>query len=94
MLEQCPKCGAYSVRTSRETVKIDGKTKTSYSANLNPLKPFTFVNKKERVIRPDRYVEQEIKKCESCGWTNQPLLTPLGWVFIGLIALAIIVSIF
>lgn len=44
------------------------KVKTSYSANLNPLKPFTLVNKKEKVKRKaSEGYEVRRYQCLDCG---------------------------
>lgn len=59
----CPKCKSYNC-SYFQTVE-PGVTKTSYSANLNPLKPFKLVNKKEKVIIPDRTVSKI--QCNVCG---------------------------
>ena len=49
----CPYCLSTDFQyAGRTTVGArDAKTKTSYKANLNPLKPFTLVDKKEKVVR-------------------------------------------
>lgn len=67
----CPRCHSdrcrWYVESYHEDAKI--KTKTRYTVNLNPLHPFTLVNKKEKqkVIRPE--VNRTEKKiiCDSCG---------------------------
>lgn len=64
----CPRCGSSDCSHYRQTHVIPGKTKTTYKANLNPLKPFTLVNKKEKVIREEReYTEKKII-CHKCGY--------------------------
>lgn len=64
----CPRCNSENCSHYQEQRIIPGKTKTTYSANLNPLKPFTIVNKKEKVIREAQ--TQSISKfiCNSCGF--------------------------
>lgn len=63
----CPRCGSENCSHYQEQIIIPGKTKTRYTANLNPLKPLTLVNKKEKVIRKES-VETESKfLCNSCG---------------------------
>ncbi len=44
----CPRCGSENCSNYQEQKIIPGKTKTRYTANLNPLIPFTLVNKKEK----------------------------------------------
>lgn len=63
----CPKCDSDHCERFYEQVVIPGKTKTTYSANLNPLKPFTFVNKKEKVIRKEQTYDRELYRCLECG---------------------------
>lgn len=49
----CPYCLSTDFQYAGQTTvgARDAKTKTSYKANLNPLKPFTLVDKKEKVVR-------------------------------------------
>lgn len=49
----CPYCLSTNFQyAGRQTIGAsDAKTKTQYSLNLNPLKPFTFVNSKEKVVK-------------------------------------------
>ena len=64
----CPRCGSKRFHAFVEEKEIiSGKTKTRYTANLNPLKPFTFANKKEKVVRNP--VTMQISKfvCDDCG---------------------------
>lgn len=63
----CPRCKSSNCSHYKEQKIIPGKTKTQYSANLNPLKPFTFVNKKEKVIKKERVVTEDKFICNSCG---------------------------
>ena len=64
----CPNCGSkrFHAFVEQEVVS-EGKVKTSYSANLNPLKPFTLVNKKEKVVRQP--ITRNVSKfvCDDCG---------------------------
>lgn len=64
----CPRCGSENCEHYSEKKIIPQKTKTSYTLNLNPFKPFTIVNKKEKVVRKDfEYTEKKII-CNSCGY--------------------------
>ena len=45
----------------------DSTTKTRYTANLNPLKPFTLLNKKEKVVKKEQVVTESKFICNSCG---------------------------
>lgn len=63
----CPRCGSENCSHYQEQKVIPGKTKTTYSANLNPLKPFTLVNKKEKVVRKERTIVESKFLCNSCG---------------------------
>lgn len=63
----CPRCGSENCSHYKEQKVIPGKIKTSYSANLNPLKPFTLVNKKEKVVRKEQVVTEDKFICDSCG---------------------------
>lgn len=63
----CPRCGSENCSYYQEQKVIPGKTKTRYTANLNPLKPFTLVNKKEKVIKKDKTVTESKIMCNDCG---------------------------
>lgn len=63
----CPRCGSEDCSHYKESHVIPGKKTTRYSMNLNPFKPFTLVNKKEKVIREDRTVTDNKFVCNSCG---------------------------
>lgn len=63
----CPRCGSSNCSYHQQEKFIPGKTKTRYTMNLNPLRPFTLVNKKEKVVRKDKYVTEEKIRCNSCG---------------------------
>lgn len=51
----CPRCRSSNCSWYAEQKVVPGKTKTRYTANLNPFHPFTLVNKKEKVVRKERY---------------------------------------
>lgn len=63
----CPTCGSENCSHYKEQKIIPGKTKTTYSANLNPFKPFTLVNKKEKVVRKDQVYTENKFICNRCG---------------------------
>ena len=64
----CPRCKSDNVHAFVEEVQIsEGKTKTRYAINLNPLRPFTLVNKKEKVIKKPRYKNVSRFLCDDCG---------------------------
>lgn len=63
----CPRCGSEECSHYQEQRIIPGKTKTRYTANLNPFRPFTLVNKKEKVIRKEQTVTESKFICNSCG---------------------------
>ena len=63
----CPRCGSDNCSHYQEQKVIPGKTKTRYTANLNPFRPFTLVNKKEKVVRKEQIVTESKFMCNSCG---------------------------
>ena len=63
----CPRCGSSNCSHYKEQKIIPGKTKTRYTANLNPLRPFTLVNKKEKVVRKERVYTEDKFMCNRCG---------------------------
>ncbi|MCU6748010.1 zinc ribbon domain-containing protein [Faecalicatena acetigenes] len=63
----CPRCGSANCSYYQEQKFIPGKTKTRYTANLNPLKPLTLVNKKEKIVKKDKIVEELKIMCNDCG---------------------------
>ena len=65
----CPRCKSSDCSIYQEETTIPGKTKTSYTVNLNPFKPFTLVNKKEKVIKKERTVTDSMFICNKCGKT-------------------------
>ena len=64
---RCPSCKSENCSHYQEQKFIAGKTKTSYSVNLNPFKPFTFANKKEKVIRQEKTITVQKFICNRCG---------------------------
>ena len=63
----CPRCGSENCQYFTTEKFVPGKTKTTYKANINPLKPFTLVNKKEKVISQDKTVTEKQIICNDCG---------------------------
>lgn len=64
----CPRCGSENCEYFQQEKIIPGKTKTRYTANLNPLHPFTLVNKKQKVVREDQIVTKSRIQCNKCGY--------------------------
>lgn len=65
----CPRCNSENCSHYKQEHVTPAKTKTSYSLNINPLKPLTAFNKKEKVIRKEQtYTENKII-CNDCGYT-------------------------
>ena len=69
-IKYCPHCLSTDFQyAGQQTIGArDAKTKTQYSLNLNPLKPFTFVNSKEKVVKKAKsgYSYDEFV-CLKCG---------------------------
>lgn len=63
----CPRCNSENCSHYQEQKIIPGKTKTRYTANLNPLKPLTLVNKKEKVVRKEEVITEKKFLCNKCG---------------------------
>ncbi len=63
----CPRCGSQNCQYFTTEKFVPGKTKTTYKANINPLKPFTLVNKKEKVISQDKTITEKQIICNDCG---------------------------
>ena len=63
----CPRCGSSNCSHTQVPQTIPGKTKAFYSVNLNPLRPFTFANRKEKIIRKDQTIIVDKIVCNSCG---------------------------
>lgn len=57
----CPRCKSENCSHYKEQKVINGKS--HYSLNLNPLKPFTVMNKKDRT----KYVTEDKFLCNDCG---------------------------
>lgn len=66
----CPKCKSINVEYMGAEVigaKAD-KTKTTTSLNLNPLKPFTLFNHKEKIVKKGSAgIDFDRWRCEECG---------------------------
>ncbi len=63
----CPRCGSENCSHYQEQKIIPAKTKTKYTANLNPFKPFTLVNKKEKVVKKEKVKTESKFICNACG---------------------------
>ena len=64
----CPRCNSYRFHAYvEEKVWIKGKTKQQTSLNMNPLKPFTVFNTKEKVVRPEITYKETNFLCDDCG---------------------------
>lgn len=63
----CPRCGSSNCSHYQEQKVIPGKTKTRYTVNLNPLRPFTLLNKKEKVVKKEKLQTENKFICNSCG---------------------------
>lgn len=64
----CPCCDSDRIRAFTENkVIVPEKSKTQTSLNLNLLKPFTFFNQKEKVVRKQISVEVTKFICDNCG---------------------------
>ena len=48
-------------------INIPGRVKTRYTANLNPFRPFTLVNKKEKVVQQGGTYYQHRFVCNWCA---------------------------
>lgn len=64
----CPRCGKshYHAMVTQEVI-VPEKVKTQSSLNLNPLKPFTVMNHKQKVVRKE--ISREVVRfvCDECG---------------------------
>lgn len=66
--QKCPNCGGVNYHAFvEEKVIRKGKTKTTVSLNLNPLKPFTVFDQKEKVVREPWTVQESKFVCDDCG---------------------------
>ncbi len=64
----CPRCKSDNVHAFVEMTQVSGEqTEAQYSANLNPLKPFTLFNKREKVTRGPQYKKISRFQCDDCG---------------------------
>lgn len=64
---RCPRCESENCSPYRETKIKPAKTKTVYKANLNPLKPFTLLDKKEKIVQKEKVKEKNAFICNKCG---------------------------
>lgn len=59
--------GNSSNNATQITTTVPQKTKTRYTVNLNPLRPFTLVNKKEKIKQQGGTYSQHRFVCNKCG---------------------------
>ena len=71
--QKCPKCGGENYHAFvEEKVIREGETKKTVSLNLNPLKPFTVFEEKEKVVREPRVKHVSKFVCDDCGMIFKP----------------------
>lgn len=63
----CPRCGSENCSRYEVQNTIPRKVKTRYAVNLNPLRPFTLINKKEKTIRNEQINTSSRFICNRCG---------------------------
>lgn len=64
----CPSCNSTRTRAfTEEKVILPRKTKVQTSLNLNPFKPFTLFDHKEKVVREGFKVDISKFICDDCG---------------------------
>lgn len=63
----CPRCNSENCSHYKEQEVIPAKVKKSTSLNLNPLKPFTPFNHKEKIIREEIVNTKDRFLCNKCG---------------------------
>lgn len=65
---KCPSCNSMRVRAFvEEKVIVPKKTKVQTSLNLNPFKPFTVFDHKEKVVRKEITTSTSRFVCDDCG---------------------------
>lgn len=63
----CPNCKSENCSEYRDEIVVPAKTKTTVSMNLNPLKPFTYANVNEKVVRKGYSIPIDRFICNDCG---------------------------
>lgn len=63
----CANCGSSNCSEYKDEIVVPEKTKTTVSMNLNPLKPFTFANVNEKVVRNGYSIPIKRFVCNDCG---------------------------
>ena len=63
----CPRCNSSNCSHYQEQKFIPGKTKKRTTLNLNPLRPFTVFNHKEKVVRREQNYTESKFLCNNCG---------------------------
>ncbi len=64
----CPKCKTSDCSQFYERSYTQEEIKVTHTLNLNPLKPFTIFNSKEKVVRPSKEVQKIKFRCNKCGY--------------------------
>lgn len=65
---KCPSCNSMRVRAFvEEKIITPQKTKGQTTINLNPFKPFTLFDHKEKVIRKEKRISTSRFICDACG---------------------------
>lgn len=66
--DKCPRCGSTRFHAFVENVVVrEGKVKSKTTLNINPLKPFTVFNHKEKVVRQPSMKQVSKFVCDNCG---------------------------
>lgn len=66
--KSCPQCGGTNFHSFVEDKIIrEGKVKSTTSLNLNPFKPFTVYNHKEKIVRKPITTQVSKFVCDDCG---------------------------
>lgn len=64
---RCINCKSENCSEYKDQIVVPDKTKTTVSLNLNPLKPFTVANVKEKVVRKGYSIPINRFICNDCG---------------------------
>jgi hypothetical protein len=66
-IRSCPKCGSVNCSAFAEQHYVGPKTKKRVDVNLNPLKPFTVYNVKEKTVKESYTYSVGKFICNDCG---------------------------